>query len=192
MANPAYMRFTLAFGAFAATTLLGQQTVAPPGDLPSDRGVYYRAGSNWEPLQRTLWMPMIHGQALDFFSLGDRGARVELPGPQALVRSAGPKPLFYIRGFSPANGMYLVRAQSERQYRDVRMRVDRSLFDGPRFRSRDLYPFDVNGVAPDVVTLTPRTNLQPGEYVIVPAIEAGYRWIQFAYGFGIPAGAGAP
>ncbi len=169
-----------------------------PADSRASRGPSYRTRrvlSRWVELGTPSEDPLHADDPLSGSKLlkrGNRGATVEIPGPQALVRSKSAKPIFYVRGFSPANGMYLVRTKAQREYRDVQMRLDHRFLDGPQFRSRDLYPFDVNGVAADVVTLTPRANLEPGEYVIVPAIEAGYTWIQFAYGFGVSAGAGAP
>lgn len=183
---------TLYSVALCAATLLGQQTGAPPEGLPSPRGVYYRGSSGWEALPRTVFLPLEDGQIRSLLSLGPRGAAAQLPGPQSVVRSGSARPVFYIRGFSPANGLYLVHARSKREYRDVRMSVDRHAFDGPHFRNGDLRAFDVDAVAPDVISLRPRANLAPGEYVIVPPVEAAFRWIQFGYSFGVPSGATAP
>ena len=176
----------------SAATVPAQQPAAPPEGLPSPRGVYYRAGTGWEALPRTVFLPLESGQVRSLLSLGPRGAAAQLPGPQSVVRSGSARPVFYIRGFSPASGLYLVHARSKREYRDVRMSVDRHAFDGPHFRNQDLRAFDIDPVAPDVVSLRPRANLAPGEYVIVPPVEPAFRWIQFGYSFGVPAGAAAP
>ena len=157
MATTAFTRSSLACVAvcmaFSASTVLAQ-----PEGLPNEGGIYYRSGSNWDALQRTLFMPMMDGQVRDFFNVGHRGAIAELPGPQALVRSSSARPVFYVRGFSPANGLYLVRAKSQRDARDVHMRVDRDSLVS-RFRNQDLNAFDIEPVAPDLVTLRPRANL---------------------------------
>jgi hypothetical protein len=176
-------RSFLACAALLSSTLLAQQSTAPT-DLPAERGVYYRAGSNWLILQRSEFLPLMDGQALNFLSLGHRDVIAQIPGPEAMVRS-GAKPVFYLRGFAPADGIYLVRTKPGREYRRVKMDVDRHTFSGPEFRNEDLVPFDVAAVAPDVVTLTPRTDLKPGEYVVVPAVGPSYRWIHFGFGFGV-------
>jgi len=126
----------------------------------------------------------MNGEVRNFFSLGPQEAVAQIPGPQAMVRSTA-KPVFYLRGFDPADGIYLVRTRQGREYRRVKMDIDRHTYNGPEFRDRELLPFDLAAAGPGVVTLTPRGNLQPGEYVIVPAVGASYRWIHFAYGFGV-------
>ena len=183
MAHSACVRSWLACAALLAPVLLAQQSVAP-SDLPYERGVYYRVGSDWVPLERADFLPLLNGDARAFLSLGHREAVAQIPGPQALVRSNA-KPVFYIRGFEPADGLYLVRARQGREYRRVSMDVDRHTYNGPEFRDRELVLFDLAAAGPGVITLTPRQNLQPGEYVIVPAVGPSYRWIHFAYGFGV-------
>lgn len=183
MAHLACTRSSLVCAAVFASALLGQQSVTPP-DLPGERGVYYRGGSEWQPLQRTEFLPMMDGQALNFLSLGHRDVVAQIPGPQAMVRSSA-KPVFYLRGFAPADGIYLLRARQGREYRRVKMDVDRHTYNGPEFRAGELVPFDLAAAGPDVVTLTPRASLAAGEYVIVPAVGPSYRWIRFAFSFGV-------
>lgn len=183
MAYSACTRSWLACIALFGPVALAQQSIAPP-DLPLERGVFYRVGSDWVPLERTEFLPLLNGQSRAFLSLGHREAVAQIPGPQAMVRSNA-KPVFYIRGFEPADGIYLVRARQGREYRRVKMDVDHHTYNGPEFRDRELLPFDLAAAGPDVITLTPRGNLSPGEYVIVPAVGPSYRWIHFAYGFGV-------
>lgn len=186
MANSACTRSSLACAAVFASVLLGQQTLTPPADLPTDRGVYYRAGAVWEPLQRTDFLPFEDGDLAWMLSVGRRHLTAEIPGPQALVRAGSARPVFYVRGFSPANGMYLVRTERERDFREVKMNMDRHVLRGPRFKDAELVPFDLEAAGPDTVTLRPRADLKPGEYVILTAVGPSYRWLHFAYGFGVP------
>ena len=132
---------------------------------------------------------MVDGAAATFLSVGHRGAAAELPGPQALVRSTSGRPTFYVRGFSPAAGLYLVRSDRKADHRKLRLSVDRHLENGPRFHKGDVLDVEIQTVSPDVISVRPRNNLAPGEYVIVPPVEPEYRWIHFGYGFGVPMGA---
>jgi hypothetical protein len=179
--------FTVA--AVFASALAAQVPSAAPEGLPEERGVFYRVGPNWEPLSRTEFLPLPDGELRSFLSIGRRHLVGQVSGPQALIRS-NRKPVFYIRGFSPADGIYLVRTRARREFRAVKMTMDRRISDGPHFRSEDLVPFDLAAAGFDVITLTPRTDLAPGEYVIVTAVGASYRWLHFAYGFGV--GSGTP
>lgn len=175
-------------GSSLATSVLAQQN-PPAVGLPFERGVYYRLESGWVSLSRTVLLPIVGGATGPFLNVGHRGASAELPGPQALVRSTSGRPTFYVRGFSPAAGLYLVRTDRKSDHRTVHLSVNRHLDDGPQFHKRDLFELEIQAVSADVISVRPRNNLAPGEYVIVPPAEPQYRWIHFGYGFGVPMGA---
>lgn len=154
-----------------------------------EHGAYYRSDSGWLPLSRTVMLPLLDGGAAQYLNVGPRGAVADLPGPQAIVRSSTTRPTIYLRGFSPASGVYLVREKRKTDHRETHMRVSRHLQDGPRFHKGDLFELDVQAAGPGVIALRPRTALPAGEYVIVAPPEPQYRWINFGFSFGIPTGA---
>ena len=186
MSNPGKTALVISFlGALAP--VFAQNP--PATGLPFERGVYYRIESGWVPLSRTVLLPIVGGATAPFLNMGHRGASAELPGPQAIVRSTSGRPTFYIRGFNPSAGLYLVRSDAKRDHRKLSMTVNRHLDDGPQFHKKDLVELEIQSVSADIITVRPKSNLTPGEYVIVPPAEPQFRWIYFGYGFAVPSNA---
>ena len=181
-----WLSSVLILAASAAIPLLAQQ--APPG-VPAERGIYYRSSdSEWIPLPRTILLPLNEGDARSIFGLGAQRTSSQLSGAHALIRTGtSPRPTFYVRRFSPFTGLYLVRSQVRDNYRAVTQLVSRHPFDSPRFRKGDLIDTEVRLLTGDLVSLQPRADLKPGEYVIIAPADADFRWIDFGYSFGVPA-----
>lgn len=174
--------------AMTAIALPAAAQQAPEG-LPAEKGVYYRADSNWVPLPRTLLLPFMEGEARQVFGFGGTRVNSQLSGAHALVRS-GARPTFYVRGFSPFEGIYLIKGRVRNEYRVLPMTMRRNVFDGPEFHRGDGMDLEIRSITADLVSLQPRTDLKPGEYAIVVPPGGDFRWLGFGYSFGVPATTG--
>jgi hypothetical protein len=180
----------LASAALSIGVLPAQEKTVLPDGVPSARGVYFRTSSGWMALQATILMPFTQGAVREFLGLGGgRSAIAEFPGPRAMMQTTSTRPTFYVRGFSPAARLYLIRGTITPDHRELRMRVSHRVADGPQFLADDLRDIDVQAVDEDLVSITPRSELTPGEYAIVSVLDRSYRWIHIGFEFGV-AGSG--
>jgi hypothetical protein len=161
---------------------LAQQ--APEG-LPWMRGVYLRAGNEWVSLPVNPLMPFHSGSVRELLSLGQSDAVAELPGPHALIQIGNTKPTFYLRGIPQSYGIYLVRSEQKDDYRKVRMPMSRDFRQFAKFRNSDLVELDTRAVSGDVLSVTPRADLKPGEYTLVSEFEQNIRQIRASFEFGV-------
>ncbi|HTC88715.1 MAG TPA: hypothetical protein VK686_10480 [Bryobacteraceae bacterium] len=187
----------------ACTMLLGMAMIAqdnpPPAPssaemdltgIPSPRGIYYRAGGQWVILSSTLLMPFSEGRgmALEILNVGSDHTVTEIPGAHSGVQiGSDARPTFYLHGISPAN-VYLVRAATKTNYRELRMPVSRHFGEWAHFNAKDVTDMEVQAVNGDVVAIRPSTDLKPGEYALASAFEPGAQWVRLGFDFGIAAG----
>src|SRR5262249_903502 len=143
------------------------------------------ADSTWVPLPRTLLVPMNQGEASQFFGFGTH-ANSQLSGAHAIVRSSTARPTFYVRGFSPFDGLYLIKSKVKNEYRVLPMKVHRDVFEGPDFRKGDGIDLEIRPITTNLASVQPRGDLRPGEYVIVMPPDANYRWLDLGFSFGVP------
>jgi hypothetical protein len=167
-----------------AATLLAQDT----SSIPNSRGVYYRSDSGWVGLNSTVLMPMMSSTTADLFSVGPKQAVAELPGLHAALQTANVRPTLYVRGFPVNGGIYLVREVQKQDYREIKMPISWQFRDFAHFRSKDLREIEIRSAGNDVLAITPRADLQPGEYALVSIIEPNDRFIKIGYDFGIAGG----
>jgi hypothetical protein len=177
---------TLIFTALA-TTLAAQDT----GSIPAARGVYYHADSGWLGLAGTILVPMIEGTTADFFSVGPKQAVAEVPGLHSALQTTNARPTLYVRGFPINSGIYLVRQVQKPEYREIHMPIG-NFRDFAHLRSKDLREIEMRAVGNDLIAVTPRTDLTPGEYAIVSLIEPNDRTIKIGFDFGIAGGVRKP
>ncbi len=164
--------------------LAAQSTQADLSGIPESQGVYYHAPSGWIGLAPNPLMPFEGGNARWILSLGRSPAVAELPGPHAAVQVPGARPVFHLRGFAPNTALYLVRATPKLDYREIRMPLVDDAHTFARFRSQDIVDYDLtwtNGIA----TVTPKTDLKPGEYALVSQYEPGMRALRLSFEFGV-------
>jgi hypothetical protein len=146
--------------------------------LPLERGVYYRVGSGWVSLPYSMLVPSLEsGGVKELLSVGRRGAVAEMPGPRAAVQITNPNPTFYIRGFSPALGLHLVRGIEKRDYRELRMPIDRNFREWAHFADKDMPAVDLELVGSDIVSMKPHAGLPSGEYAITSVLDPSGRSI---------------
>jgi len=175
MTKKAWIGFSIACAALWTTALgaegkqVGSNATA---GLPAARGVYYHAASGWVALPTALLLPFLDSGFKEMIGVGSRSAIAEMPGPHAAIRIIDPRPTFYVRGFSTLSGLYLVRAIEKQDYRELRMSAS-SRAQRPYFRAKDLNDIELEPVASDLVAVTPRADLKPGEYVVASVLEPG-------------------
>lgn len=156
-----------------------------PDGLPWPKGVYIRAGSEWVGLPANPLLPVMQGTAKWLLGFGQSDAIAEMPGPHALVQIGNGKPMFYLRGLPQSNGIWLVRTEQRDDYRKLRMPVSGDFSQFVRLRSQDLVEMEMKQVSPDVLSVTPKSDLKPGEYAILSVFEQNYRPIKASFEFGI-------
>jgi len=184
---------------FACTALIGIGLMAqdnpaptPPGNIglsgiPAPKGIYYRAASGWTALSPTVLMPFDEGRsvALEILNVGSDHAIAELPGPHAGVQIGNDaRPTFYLHGISPAD-VYLVRAVTKADYRELWMPISRHFREWAHFRAKDVTDFQIQAVNGDIIAIKPTADLKPGEYALASVFEPGQRWIRLGFDFGI-------
>ena len=186
---------SIACGALALA-LLAQDTPPPAQSegidlkgLPAGRGIYYRSGGEWVALSSTLLMPFWEGRglALSILNVGSDHASSEIPGAHSGVQLGDPRPTFYLHGINPAD-VYLVRAISQDDYREIRMPVSRHYRRWAHFRPEDVTDLAIVGINGDIVAVKPGADLKPGEYALAPGVQQGDQWLRLGFDFGILAG----
>lgn len=185
---------SIACFAFLAAGLSAQDNLPPSPSANLDltgfhsgNGVYYRAGSEWVALPSTVLMPFWDGRPLGLaiLNVGSDRAISEIPGSHSDVQIANnPRPTFYLHGVNPSD-LYLVRAVSKEDYRELRMPVSRHFRKWAHFRAEDIAEVAVTGVNGDIVAIQPTSPLKPGEYAIATAFEPGEYWVRLGFDFGI-------
>jgi hypothetical protein len=179
-------RRILAIGFMTAvyTATLAAQTGSTTA-IPNAKGVYFRGASGFVGLPMNLLMPFEQGNVRWLLALGHSDAKIEFAGPHAAIQTGSAKPTLYVRGFAPSAGIYLVRQREKQDYREIRMAVSGDFSEWAHFRQKDLLDIDIKPVIDDVLQITPRADLKPGEYAIVSVMEQMYRNIRVGYDFGV-------
>ena len=180
------MNFTRLFllSTFSLALLPAQQ--AQPGkviNIPAGRGIYYDDPSGLLPLPGTTLVPYHQTSAVEYLSLGRSKKVVEVPGASAAFAVANARPTFYINGYQSGTRLYLVHAAEKQDYREVRMEDSHHFSEWASFSHKDLTPLDLEAIAPGLITARPRTDLAPGEYLIVSDVDRDFRMMQLAWEF---------
>ena len=157
--------------------------------LPAGRGIYYRSGDAWVALSTTVLMPFFEGRglALSILNVGSDHASSEISGAHSGIQLGEPRPTFYLHGINPSD-VYLVRAISQDDYREIRMPVSRHYRKWAHFRPEDVTDLAIIGINGDVVAVKPGVDLKPGEYALAPGVQQGDQWIRLGFDFGVLAG----
>jgi hypothetical protein len=167
----------------AGIATLSAQT--PSAAIPSARGVYFRSASGFVGLPSNLLMPFEQGTAKWLLGFGRGDGVVEIPGPHAAIQTGSTKPTLYVRGFPASSGIHLVRQIEKQDYREIRMAVSGDMRSFAHFRQKDLLDIEIKPLIDDVLQITPRADLKPGEYVVVSVLEPMYHNIRVGFDFGV-------
>src|SRR5262245_42799402 len=114
-----------------------------PAGLPGGNGVYIQAGTSFVSLEPNLINPGASHRVGSYFGVKGHQADAKLLGARSLMQSTDPRPTFYLRGISPADGIYLVRQQQHKGHRETMMNVSSHFADAPEFKRSDLRDFDI-------------------------------------------------
>ena len=153
-------------------------------EVPFGSGVYYQGSSGWVSLHMSPFMPFYSGGAKEFF-VGSRDLSFEMPGAHAGLAVFDSKPTFYLRGYRAGSSLRLVRSAEKQDYRKVNLSGSRDPRGWGRFRSGDVTEIEAEAIADGVLRVRPRTDLKPGEYILVSSVDQGFRGIRLAYEFGV-------
>jgi hypothetical protein len=167
-------------------SLAAAQTLSPDSEgVPPLRGVYFHSPSGWIGLPTNTLLPLENGTAKWLLGFGRGDAIAETPGPHAAVQTSMTKPTFYMRGFPPSNGIYVIREIEKQDYREIRMAVSGDFREWAHVRAGDIIPIDMRHAGGNVMAVTPRADLKPGEYAIVTAFDPNVRSIHVSFDFGV-------
>lgn len=155
-------------------------TVIPPGSA-----AYYQAPSGLVPMRGTFLMPLFQDTSASWLGVGRPKAIVDLPGKTATFGVAEFRPTFLLRGFSPDSGLYLVRESHKEDFRRLNMPVSRTISQWGHFKNGDLTEIEFDSLDPDVIRIRPRTDLKPGDYILVSDLESRYRAMRIGFEFHI-------
>lgn len=156
-----------------------------PAGLPGGNGVYIQVGSAFVPLEPKLITPGASHRVGSYFGVARTQADAKLLSSRSIMQSTDARPTIYLRGVSPANGIYLVKQQQHKGHRETMMNVSRHFADGPSFKQGDLRDFDIQSLSSDLISLRPRMDLAAGEYAIITPASRDYRWIHMGFEFGV-------
>lgn len=175
---------------FTGFVLLGAslwaQTVTPEAaGLPPLRGVYLHSPAGWLGLPDKPLMPFENGTAKWLLGFGKSDAIADFPGAHAAVQTSQVKPTFYMRGFPPTGGIYLVREIQKNEHREIHMPVSSNFIEWAHLKSSDLVAIEIRHAGENITALTPRDNLKPGEYGIVTAFDPNVDLIHVIFDFGV-------
>jgi hypothetical protein len=194
MTSQTFIAASIACVALLGVALIAQDSPPPaqPSNLdltgiPASRGIYYHAADEWVALSHTVLMPFDKEKsvALQILNVGSDHAAAQMPGPHSGVQIGNDaRPTFYLHGISPAD-VYLVRAVTKADYRELPMPISRHFGEWAHFRAKDVTEVEIQAVNGDVVAIKPRADLKPGEYALASAAGSGDRWIRLGFDFGI-------
>jgi hypothetical protein len=153
--------------------------------LSRQPGVYYKAQAGWTRLDTASSSSVkTSGVAKTFLTWGiassttSRGYR----GAQAPLQASERRPDFFVRGFNVSDQTALiVRVEKKRDDREVRIGSFSAFNAKPGYREQDARKVKVTSIAGGVSIVTPETELEPGEYILLLDSSAS----DYAYDFGI-------
>ena len=165
-----------------APASVGDPSLAGLSDQP---GVYYKAQTGWTRLDAAPSSGVRNsGTAKTLLTWGMASTTTSrvYTGAQASLQARERKPGFYVRGFAVSDQTALiVRVEKKRSDREVRI-GSLSAFDARTgYRQQDARKVKVTSIASDVSIITPESELEPGEYILLlDRAESDY-----AYDFGV-------
>jgi hypothetical protein len=166
-----------------------EPSTAVPG-LPVPRGLYFQSTAGWRSLDSVVLFPDVaprsktNWKVLGSWDHAREDRRYVVPGRQARAQVAGPRPALYLRAQRPESGWSVVRLTPQTDYRELLATIPDVFAREPRLRFASGAPvaLDPAATADDVVTLRPRADLAPGEYLVFKFVP-GQAWLIEGYAF---------
>ena len=150
--------------------------------LPHKQGYFYKSGAEWIELNHSsVSRAKLKGTEKQILSGGifRPGMDVVYEGPQALVKVTGPRPTFYVQmpGQSSFIDQHFFRSRTKLVIVELDQKKSTRLLEirplgilnwprGLRFKKEAVHEIVVIRVTSDVVAITPKADLRPGEYLL--------------------------
>jgi len=158
---------------------------SPVPGLPAKPGVYYQGPSDWLSLPSCLLWPAFTTSLRAATTFWTEGNVMVLPGQQAQIQISERKPALYARGHVEQRWQ-LLRVLQRGDRRELRLAPSDTFSAEIRFRPSDVREIALAPLGHEVFTITPRVELEPGEYLLCTEVPAARRLLQ-CYEFGIAA-----
>lgn len=162
------------------------KAVSSTGDsIPEEPGVHYKTPDGWirvEEVSPSAVEPRGVGIALLTWGLGGVRMIQAYSGAQSHLQIRERKPTFYVRGFVVSEqDVRIVRLEKKKDHREILAASITPFNAKTGYREHDVNDVVVSRVSGDVVAITPRTDLKPGEYLL------SFSRLEVGYDFGIAA-----
>ena len=142
------------------------------GEAVSGRGVFVQSASEWKRIEEVSSVEVRSvGNIAHGATLGIKEQRVicVFRGEKAERQLNERRPVFHVAGLgASARDVYIVSLRLNPDRRDLevgRSGLVKKLSFG--FRKRDVHDVDVKRLGEDLLEVTPRQDLEPGEYIMV-------------------------
>ena len=138
----------------------------------NSKGVFAQSGAEWKRIEEVSSIEVRNvGNISSAVTMGIKEVRVicVFRGEKAEVQLDNPRPVFRIAGISASTrDVYIVAMRLNPDRRDLEMGrsgLIKKLSYG--FRKRDVRDVTVKRLGDDLLEVTPKENLEPGEYIMV-------------------------
>ncbi len=160
------------------SSVFGQSTAEPPAS-----GVFCKAQGKWTELHPAALAASKTG-SLDVMEQTDGLAPVNTvdvyAGPSAAVQLSDRKPEFYIHGLSYGCDSIIIHVTQKGGNRQARSSTAQASSDNKvGYKKAEVRRVTTRSVSKETCTITPETELKPGEYLLV--LQSG----KIVYDFGI-------
>jgi len=152
--------------------------------IPGEPGIYYKAPDGWLRLeQASPSAAEARGVATALLTAGVSGVRMiqAYSAAASHLQIREQRPTFYVRGVALSDqDVRIVRLEKKKDHREIVAASITPLNVKDGYRERDSNEVVVSRTSGDVVAITPRTELKPGEYLL------SFGRLELRYDFGIP------
>ena len=139
--------------------------------MPARKGVFYQNLEAWQQIERITSLEVrAVGQIASIFTYGIKEARMVcvFRGAQSQNQFTTRRPVFRVSGLGVSTGdVYIIAMRKNPDRRDVevgRAGLVKKMSTG--FRKRDIHDVEARRLGDDLLEITPKNDLQPGEYLL--------------------------
>ena len=144
----------------------------PTETVVNSRGVFAQNGGAWKRIEEVSSIEVRNvGNITSAVTMGIKETRIVcvFRGEKAELQLDNPRPVFQVAGLgASAKDVYIVAMRLNPDRRDLEMGrsgLIKKLSYG--FRKRDVRDLNVKRLGDDLLEVTPKENLEPGEYIMV-------------------------
>lgn len=150
--------------------------------LPCKQGYFYKSGTEWIELgSSSIVKAKLKGVEKTFLTGGFIGPGIDVvyEGPQARLKVTERRPTFYVHlpGQSSFIDQHFFRSRTKQVIVQLHQKKSSRLLEisptglfttlrGSRFKKKSMHETVVVRVSSDVIAITPKADLKPGEYLL--------------------------